>query len=312
MILNRNLVKFLIRHKIETKPYLCISIQRRTFYNKYRHGPTKITNPEPDRVQWVKDFFGKEGIDFIKTDVKRILLEKPFEGTPKIYDDNKTIIFEDFDTEHAIKKWKPVADSDALVGYSTSNISMSRAGHALFHGILDNRVPDDGVTHRSGFAAIIGPTRPRDSLFAIENHWDWSRFNTLEIKFRGDGRKYAVVLNTGTYTDDMSYYDTHGYPLYTRGGPYWQTYRIPFSKFIFASKGSIQDSQDFFPHFDVKFVSITLQDIVDGPFALEIDYIGLRSETAPFEERSAYETYTHPHIRYVQINPGCDPPDQQA
>lgn len=309
-MMSRNLVRILANQQSITKHHPCITIQtRNSFYNKYKHGPTKITNPDPDYLQWFKDFFGKEGVDFIKEEAKRIV-KIPFRADPKIYDVNTTIVFEEFDTEEAIKKWKPVADSDAHVGYSTSNISMSKAGHALFHGILDNRVPDDGVTQKSGFAGIIGPTRPRDSLLAKENHWDWSRFNTLEIRYRGDGRKYMVVINTGTYTSDLAYYDVHGYPLYTRGGPYWQTYRIRFSKFIFANKGSIQDSQDCLPERNIKFVSITLQDIVDGPFALEIDYIGLRAETSPFYEESAYELYTHPHIRYTQVSPGCDPPDQ--
>ena len=42
---------------------------------------------------------------------------------------------------------------------------------------------------------------------------------------------------------DIWWHDLWTFPLYTRGGPYWQEYRVPFSKFYFAHKGKIQDDQ---------------------------------------------------------------------
>ena len=42
---------------------------------------------------------------------------------------------------------------------------------------------------------------------------------------------------------DIFWHDMWVFPLYTRGGPYWQEYRVPFSKFYFSHRGKIQDDQ---------------------------------------------------------------------
>lgn len=293
-----------------TRALINFDQKRNSFYNKYKHGPTRINNPTPNYIEMIKAYFGREGLEFVKAEAKRTFLDKPFRRIfPKNPEEDKTYIFEHFDSDERIKSWKPVADSDSLNGFSTSSFVRSNAGHGLFTGVLDNRVPDDGVTMKSGAVGLIGPQRPRDQLLQRETHWDWSAYNTVEIRFRGDGRRYMLVLNTGTYTSDLQYYDIHGFPLYTRGGPYWQTYRIPFSKFIFGFKGRVQDEQGGLKT-DVKFVAITLEDSYDGPFALELDYVGLRYEQPPFEELTAYEGYTFPHIKYRPLQVDCDPPDQ--
>lgn len=282
---------------------------RTSFSNKYRHGPQSISNPQPDYVKWLKDFFGPEGKDFIKHEAMRIA-KKPFRSRiPKKIEPEKTYIFEHFDSNESIKRWKPVADSDSLNGFSTSTIVRSPEGHALFKGVLDNRIPEDGVTMNSGCAGIIGPAAPRDNIYAMESCWDWTGYNCVEIKYRGDGRKYGLVLNTATYECDLQYYDYYAFPIYTRGGPYWQTVRINFTKFIFAYKGLIQDEQGGLPFFKIKFVAFTLQDNVDGPFALEIDHIGLRYESMPFDEVTPYEGYSFSHINFRPLQVDCEAPE---
>lgn len=283
---------------------------RNSFYNKYRHGPQAISNPEPDYKQWVKDFFGPEGKEFIKTEAIR-LANKPFRNhMPKHIKLNKTDIFEHFDTNEAIRRWKPVSDSDSLNGFSTSSFVKSPNGHGLFKGVLDTRLPNDGLTMYSGFAAVVGPGKQPDSpLMGLGTYWNWTGYNCLEIKYRGDGRKYAIVINTASWDNDLQYYDAHSFPLYTRGGPYWETFRVPFSRFIFNYKGLIQDEQGGLPYFRVKFVALTIQDKIDGPFSLEVDYIGLRHETRPFYEISPYEEYTFNHIKYRPLQVDCEAPE---
>lgn len=286
--------------------------KRNKFYNRYPKGPTKIANPDFDYVQATKDFFGPKGKQWFKDEATRII-KNQFRfyapRTPRPW--APTRIFEHFDSDENINKWQAVADSSTLNGYSTSSVTRSLSGHALFKGVIDTRVPDDGATMKSGFAALIGPRRPIDGLLKRDNHWDWTLYNTFEIRFRGDGRRYGICLNTGTYHSDLQFYDNHYYPLYTRGGPYWQTLRVPFTKFIFASESFVQDQQCKFPAHHVKFVSITLNDNISGPFELEIDYVGIRYEIRPFHELKAYEDYAHPHSRYRHLDVGCDPPDSR-
>lgn len=290
-----------------------IFIQKRTsFYNKYRHGPEALTNPKPDYVAWAREFFSVDGMrNFIKEEVEMVK-KNPlgYSRKPQRIELNRTYIFEDFDTDESIKSWKAQADSYSLNGFSVAELKRTPAGHCQFKGILDNRIPDDGVTMKSGFAALIGPCRPRYTLIQQEAHWDWTGYNEVEIKFRGDGRRYTFVVNT-SYNSDDTYYDNYSFHLYTRGGPYWQIARIPFSKLVFLSKGFVQESQGAMPEFRIRFIAFALQDGIDGPFCFEVDHIGLRKSTWQFKENTAYEHYVFPHKRYLNLQVDCDPPDRK-
>lgn len=116
-------------------------------------------------------------------------------------------------------------------------------------------------------------------------------YNTLVMKVRGDGRSYLINLNTEGYFDLM-WDDAYHYALYTRGGPHWQNVRIPFSKFFRSSKGRIQDRQCPIPLNEVTHIgfSVSAKGQSDGPFNLEIAYIGLEFDPSNQEE-FAYEMY---------------------
>ena len=68
--------------------------------------------------------------------------------------------------------------------------------------------------------------------------------------------------------------------------------QIPFSKFFLSSKGRIQDKQgpirlDRVTHFGF---SVAAKNGMDGPFALEVDYVGLEYDPS-HQEEFAYEMY---------------------
>lgn len=289
------------------------TIQKRSnFYNKYKHGPTRASNPKPDYIKFSKDFFGPEGKEWILKHAKRIIRLPMDKGHyPFPYDFNTLYKFEKFDNEERFKLWKPVADSDSKNGFSISTFSRSPSGFAQWRGILDNRLPEDGLTQRSGFVAVIGPRKVPEEVFNINPTWDWCEFNTVHIKYRGDGRRYNFIVNTGRYDNDIQGYDFYFYPLYTRGGPYWQTIDIPFNRLIFAAKGWIQNEQFKIPKHKVKFVGFNLLDTYDGPFCLEIAHIGLSFSGRPLSDDLLYEQYSFPHLKLKQIMPGCDPPDTE-
>jgi NADH dehydrogenase [ubiquinone] 1 alpha subcomplex assembly factor 1 len=47
------------------------------------------------------------------------------------------------------------------------------------------------------------------------------------MRVRGDGRTYNINLHT--YGEmDITWQDLWMFPLYTRGGPYWQTVKVRF------------------------------------------------------------------------------------
>lgn len=282
---------------------------RTAFFNRYKHGPHAAQNPEMTYKMWLNELFSKEGIEETKKELK-VVAKRPFKIDYKTIRPDVTNVFEDFDNDESIKRWKPVADSDSFNGYSISKFSRSPAGHAMFHGVIDNTLPDDGMTENSGFAAVIGPHAPREWLFTLRSVWDWSQYNCLELKVRGDGRKYFVVLNTADDLNDLSYYDNYAYPIYTRGGPYWQTWRIPFSKFLYNYRSFTQDRQGYLPAFKIQFVAIALHDKIDGPFSLEIDHIGLRNESRTVKEITPYESYKFHHMKNRPLQVECDVPER--
>nr|XP_020649439.1 complex I intermediate-associated protein 30, mitochondrial isoform X2 [Pogona vitticeps] len=65
---------------------------------------------------------------------------------------------------------------------------------------------------------------------------------------------------------------------------------IPFSKFFYSVRSRIQDDQHPLLVDKISTLGFTLADKVDGPFQLEIDYIGLIRDGAHSED-CAYELY---------------------
>jgi len=120
----------------------------------------------------------------------------------------------------------------------------------------------------------------------------WDHFSHLLIKCRGDGRSYKVMLHAPGYID-LSWANSWSCPLHTHGGPYWQMEQIPFSRFFHTAGGRIQDKQPKFEGFSTSSIGFTLMDRIEGPFQLELAYIGVCHDRSHLEE-FAYEKYSCP------------------
>ncbi|XP_054011022.1 complex I intermediate-associated protein 30, mitochondrial [Hylaeus anthracinus] len=184
-------------------------------------------------------------------------------------------------------EWIVTCDSDYEQGYSTAKLEISPRGTGVFHGTLTTRIPKDGKIVRAGYCNIT--TVVKFKSFKRETTLDWGAYNCLVLRVRGDGRCYMLNILHKGYVD-LFWYDTYHYVLYTRGGPYWQYVKIPFSKFFFGGKGTIQDRQSPMPENTITNFGITLGDKKEGPFRLEIDYIGVCYDPNIYET-FAYEMY---------------------
>ncbi|XP_059475334.1 complex I intermediate-associated protein 30, mitochondrial [Neocloeon triangulifer] len=241
----------------------------------------------PSRTEMIRDGFKqlKTEIMLWKDEVKEKLSMDPLAFARK----GEVDCLWDFKDPETLKKFQLASDKDHNHGYSTCELKMSPAGKGLFTGYIDATVPKDGIVQSSGYCSMRS-YRARKS-FKRDSYLNWSMYNTLVIRVRGDGRSYQLNIgNAGYY--DLMWNDVFTFVLYTRGGPYWQLTKIPFSKFFFTSKGRIQDKQRPINLEMVSHFGITATDTANGDFSLEIDYIGLEFDPEHTEE-FAYETYKH-------------------
>merc|ERR1712036_215779 len=61
---------------------------------------------------------------------------------------------------------------------------------------------------------------------------DWTFFDSVRIRCRGDGRRYWFCINSDQSTHDGQQGSLYKAMIQTNGGPQWQTIDIPFGKFL--------------------------------------------------------------------------------
>uniref|UniRef100_A0A0V0G6R6 Putative complex i intermediate-associated protein 30 mitochondrial n=1 Tax=Triatoma dimidiata TaxID=72491 RepID=A0A0V0G6R6_TRIDM len=270
-----------------SKYFFSTSNVRQLFWESDFKGGYKSKNIL-SRLQLIKDgfselknefkLFGKEILQKVESDP--ILLYHP--GVI----DKQWILHK---KEH-LDQWTTSCDSDHGEGFSTCDLTINASGNGLFSGFLSTQVPKDGVIKRSGYCSVR--TKRIRKSFKRDDYLNWGQYTHLVIKCRGDGRSYMLNITTSGYFDQL-WNDMYHYVLYTRGGPYWQITKIPFSKFFFASKGRIQDMQNKIQLNKITHFGITASDKINGPFSLEIDYVGVEYDPLHMED-FAYEMYRLP------------------
>lgn len=258
--------------------------QRCLFWEKERKGGYD-TREKVSPIQHIKHGFQelKCEIKLWTQEVKETLKADPL----LIARPGETDLLWCFNDQKVLDKFITTCDSDHNEGYSSCGFDVSPAGRALFHGYLDTRVPKDGRIKKAGYCALRSK-RIRKS-FKRESTYDWNLYNTLVLKIRGDGRSYLLNISCEGYYD-ITWNDIYHYVLFTRGGPYWQIAKIPFSKFILGSKGRIQDKQTRIRLDRITHFGISCGDKINGVFNLEVEYIGLEFDPTHNEE-FAYEMY---------------------
>lgn len=135
----------------------------------------------------------------------------------------QTSVAWEFRSPDDLKNW--VVSSDVEIGGKSQAFLKLGNNHqtALFYGVLNNEVPRDGETKFSGYCTLRSKT-PKGS-FNRKLSFDWSKFNTLHLRVRGDGRPWMVNIQSEMYFSGQ-WDDLYNYFLYTRGGPYWQDVKV--------------------------------------------------------------------------------------
>lgn len=137
--------------------------------------------------------------------------------------------------------------------------------HAKFKGSISIELPANMPNiQRSGYAGW----RTRDRGLSVFGKllWDLSPYAYLALRFRSDGRKYFVNLQT----DSIVPTDLHQHLLSSAKPGEWETVTIPFSAFVRTNYGQVVEPQNDMMVTKVKSVGISLIDRVPGPFELDI------------------------------------------
>ncbi|CAL8301940.1 unnamed protein product [Boreogadus saida] len=254
-----------------------------------RPGEPKDNRPPWKRIKF--DFAkGVEGVGRQMMLLKKELLDPLVgpEGKPMLEHmlEQNRVVWE-FRGPECLEQWSVSSDRE-IGGQSEAYLKLGRNDNTcLLYGSLNAAPPRDGETRYSGYCTLR--SKQRLCSFDRKTHFDWTSFNTLHLRVRGDGRPWMINLAPENYFSHQKD-DIYSYFLYTRGGPYWQDVKIPFSKFFLGHRGRIQDDQHHLWLDKINTIGFTLGDKVDGPFQLEIDFIGVCKDYAHTEE-FAYEKY---------------------
>ncbi|XP_020627730.1 complex I intermediate-associated protein 30, mitochondrial-like [Orbicella faveolata] len=171
-----------------------------------------------------------------------------------------------FRNKETLEQWTLITD-EQFGGKSTAEFVRSPGGKAVFKGNISTELPAATNVKYSGMCSIRSqPQRDRKGDVTANEVAD---YDGIVVRLRGDGRTYTLNVQTKGIRDD----DIHQSFFHTRGGPYWEIVRLPFTKFVLTNAGYLQDQQMYFPR--IRTVGFTLADHNTGPFHLEIDYIKL-------------------------------------
>lgn len=165
-----------------------------------------------------------------------------------------------------------IRSDQEIGGYSTAAFDITNnTGH--FHGNLNLDLPKNNpeIT-RSGYA-MFRTKDQKESWLSGSNYWDWSNYQSLALRVKGDNRKYLVNIqaNTPLVTDLFQH------RLFLDKPGEWETVVIPLNDFVMTNWGVIQDGSEINKS-EVKTIGIGLLDKTYGPFNLYIDWIKVLTE----------------------------------
>lgn len=153
--------------------------------------------------------------------------------------------------------WRSI-DDGVMGGLSRSRLRATADGTALFEGEVS-------LENNGGFASV------RASLGPI----DWSDFEGLAVRTRGDGREYEIRLRTHAGFDGVAY----SAPLRPAAGE-WQVVTISFSAFVPTFRGRRPVGVPPLDTREIRQVGFLIGAKQSGPFSLEI------ASVSPYGPRS--------------------------
>jgi monofunctional biosynthetic peptidoglycan transglycosylase len=166
-----------------------------------------------------------------------------------------TALIFDFGNDRDIAEWIPVNDV-IMGGVSDGRLEPTGTGTAAFSGVVS-------LEQGGGFASVRSRPQSRDL----------SGYSSLELRVRGDGRRYKINLKTDARANGILYTAL----LEARAGE-WRTVRLPFEEFRPTFRGRVSPDAEPLDLSRVVSFGLMISDRQAGPFRLELATIGIRAE----------------------------------
>ncbi|KAI9783731.1 MAG: hypothetical protein M1835_003755 [Candelina submexicana] len=184
----------------------------------------------------------------------------------------KPYVLLDFSDQTSLESCKTLSDAD-IGGFSRVSLEHISATattppHARFSGNISIELPSNRPqVHRTGYAAW----RSIDRGFTLfgKSLWDIDPYTYLALRFRSDGRKYLVNVQT----DSIVPTDLHQHRLYAQRPGEWETVLINWNEFVRTNHGAVVEPQSEMLRQKVRTVGIGLIDRVPGDFELGISRV---------------------------------------
>ena len=168
------------------------------------------------------------------------------EGT--MTDKEKKVI--DFDKSSDSSNWIVINDV-VMGGVSKSSFQVTESGTAVFSGVVS-------LENNGGFA----------SANRNPSQFDLNDSDGIRFRVKGDGKKYKISLKNDGAFNGFSY----RVEFNTKDGE-WLTIDAPFPSFIPMLMGQ-KTSAPPIDRANIKTFGFLISDMQEGPFRLEIDWIG--------------------------------------
>jgi monofunctional biosynthetic peptidoglycan transglycosylase len=146
--------------------------------------------------------------------------------------------------------WRSI-DDVVMGGVSKSRLRPTGEGSAVFEGELS-------LQQGGGFASVRAALGPLDL----------SVCTGLEIRVRGDGKRYRLRLRNDDRLDGVAYQ-----AQFLADGDNWQTVRLPFAEFVPTYRGRVLEGVEPLDTGRIHQVGLMIADRQAGPFRLELAWL---------------------------------------
>lgn len=173
----------------------------------------------------------------------------PLEEDPQVNKIKRLVDFSSGDTQ----AWLPVNDG-VMGGLSQSRMQASGSGTAVFSGIVS-------LENNGGFASVRVPLE----------EVDLSDYQGLVVRIFGDGKRYQFRIRTDNRFDGIAYQ-----AFFETTNGQWEQIEIPFSSFKPTYRGRTPRNASALNTGSICQIGFLIADKQNGPFRLEVDWIGIR------------------------------------